>query len=186
MTPILLLLSSLAIALPAIPTPGPAWGKEPTVYKKVPFGMPYAEMEGRILLTGCHPSSRDHESGKRTCEGNGFQSNGVSVDDVFLFQDDVFVGVTMSFDSDDYERLRDVFVAKYGEPGRLETTRVTTRAGTRFDNETMNWDGRRVSVSLQRYGESLEKGSAAIFLNSYLEQQEKERQERLKKDADVF
>jgi hypothetical protein len=184
----MILLLLLHLALPPIPapTPTPAWEQEPTAYKKIPLGLPYADMEGRILLTGCQPSSREHESGRRTCDGEGFQSNGVAIDDVFVFQDDVFVGVTMSFASEDYERLRDVFQVKYGEPSRLETTRVATRPGARFDNETLNWDGRKASVSLERYGDSLEKGSASIFLNSYLEAREKERQERLKKDADTF
>jgi hypothetical protein len=180
----------LFLALPAVPvatpTPTPAWNGEPDAYKKVPLGLPYSEMAGRVLLTGCRPNTHDHESGTRTCEGNGFQSNGVSVDDVFVFEDDVFVGVTMSFASDDYERLREVFQVKYGEPPRLETTRITTRGGTRYDNETLNWDGRKVSVSLQRYGDSLERGSATLFLNSYVEAEEKKRQEKLKKDADAF
>jgi hypothetical protein len=175
-------------ALPAIPvpTPGPAWKQEPDAYRKIPLGLPYAEMEGRILLTGCKPSSREHESGLRTCAGEGFETNGVAVQDVFVFQDDVFVGAVMSFASEDYEKLRDVFEFKYGEPMRLETTRVSTASGGRFDNETLNWDGRKASVALERYGDSLEKGSASIFLNSYLEAREKERLDRLKKDADAF
>ena len=143
-------------------------------------------MEGRILLTGCRPNSREHEAGQRTCNGQGFQSNGVAVDDVFVFQDDVLVGITMEFPSDGYEKLREVFLVKYGEPSRLETTRIVTRPGERFDNEIVNWDGRKTSVSLERYGDSLEKGAASIFWNSYLEAREKERQERLKKDADAF
>ncbi len=143
-------------------------------------------MEGRILLTGCKPSTREHEPGLRTCDGEGFRSNGVAVQDMFIFQDDVFVGATMSFPAEDYEKLRDVFEVKYGEPSRLETTRVATSSGARFDNEKLNWDGRKASVSLERYGDSLAMGSASIFLNSYVEAREKERQERLKKDADVF
>jgi hypothetical protein len=182
-----LLLTGAAAATPtATPTRLPAWDREPAAYRKVPIGTAYADMQGRILLTRCRPDSKDHEQGERTCESSGFQSNGASVDDVFFFQDDVFVGVTMSFVSDDYERLREVFLAKYGEPTRLETTRISTRTGTRFDNETLNWDGGKVSVSLQRYGESLENGSATLFLNSYLEEQEKQRREKLKRDADAF
>jgi hypothetical protein len=168
------------------PTPAPVWDKEPTAYKKIPFGTPYAEFEGQILLTGCKPATRDHESGQRTCEGSGFQANGVSVDDVFLFQDDSFVGVSLFFAAEDYEKLREVFLVKYGEPARLETTRVTTRTGTRFDDEILHWDGRKVTVSLERYGDSLERGSATIFLNGYLEQQDRQRQERLKKEAETF
>jgi len=183
----ILLSSSVPTPPPALPspTPTPSWD-EPSAYKKIPFGLPYAEMEGRILLTGCRPSTREHESGRRTCDGNGFQANGAAVEDVFFFQDDLFVGVALTFASDDYERLRDVFQLKYGEPSRLETTRITTREGTRFDNETLNWDGRKASVSIQRYGDSLDKGAASIFLNSYLEAREKERLEKLKKDADAF
>jgi hypothetical protein len=183
---LLLLLGQLATLPRPTPTPVPAWPAEPADYRKIPLGLPYAQMEGRILLTGCRPNTREHESGRRTCDGNGFLSGGVTVEDVFLFQDDVFVGVVMSFPSDDYEKLRDIFEFKYGEPGRLQTTRVTTRAGTRYDNEILNWDGRKASVSLQRYGDSLEKGSATILLNSYVEQQERERRERLKRDADAF
>ncbi len=186
----MLFASLLFLALPVIPvatpTPPPSWPQEPVAYKKVPFGLPYAEMAGRVLLTGCRPNTSEHESGTRTCDGNGFQANGVAVDDVFVFEDDVFEGATLSFASDDYEKLREVFQVKYGEPSRLETTRVTTRSGTRYDNETLNWDGRRVSVSLQRYGESLERGTGSLFLSSYLEALEKKRQEKLKKDADAF
>jgi hypothetical protein len=187
-----LLFLLLRLALPATPVPTPtpapvpAWEQEPTAYKKISLGLPYADMEGRILLTGCQPSAREHEAGRRACDGEGFQSNGVAVADVFVFYDDVFVGVSMSFASEDYERLRDVFETKYGEPTRLETTRVSTPSGARFDNETLNWDGRKASVSLERYGDSLAKGSASILLNSYVEAREKERQERLKKDADAF
>ena len=185
-TRILLLLSLLAGAAAPTPTPTPAWAKEPSAYRGVAFGTPYADFPGRLLLTGCHPSTTDHEPGQRTCESNGFQANGVAVEDVLFFQNDLFVGVSMSFESDDYEKLREVFVTKFGEPTHLETTRLSSRSGARFDNETMGWDGRKVAVSIERYGETLEKGSATMFLNSYLEQQEKERQERLKKDADSF
>jgi hypothetical protein len=176
----------LAAVVTRTPTPAPVWDKEPAAYKKISFGTPYSEFEGQILLTGCKPSTRDHEAGQRTCDGNGFQANGVVVDDVFVFQDDSFVGVSLFFAAEDYERLREVFLVKYGEPARLETTRVTTRTGTRFDDEILHWDGRKVTVSLERYGDSLERGSATIFLNSYLEQQAKERQEHLKKEADAF
>ena len=186
MTRILLFLSILAGAATPTPTPAPVWAKEPSAYRGVSFGTPYADFPGRLLLTGCHPSTTDHEPGQRTCESSGFQANGVAVEDVLYFHNDLFVGVSMSFDSDDYEKLREVFALKFGEPSRLETTRLSSRSGTRFDDETMSWDGRRVTVSIDRYGESLEKGSATMFLNSYLEQQEKERQERLKKDADAF
>lgn len=190
MTRILLFLSLLARAATPVPahtpTPTPAWAREPAAYRNVPFDTPYADFPGRLLLTGCHPGTTDHEPGQRTCESNGFQANGVAVDDVLYFQNDLFVGVSMSFDSDDYEKLREVFVFKYGEPSRLDTTRLSSREGGRFDNETMSWDGRKVTVSIERYGESLDKGSASMFVNSYLDEQEKQRRSRLKKDSDAF
>ena len=184
----MLALLLLCAALPTIPvpTPGPVWKQEPDAYRKVPLGLPYQQMEGRILLTGCKPSSREHESGSRTCNGEGFETNGVAVQDMFVFQDDVFVGAILWFPSEDYEKIRDVFQFKFGEPMRLDTTRVSTASGGRFDNEILNWDGRKASVALERHGETLDKGSATIFLNSHLEAREKERQERLKKDADAF
>lgn len=68
----------------------------------------------------------------------------------------------LSANTRDFEKLSQVFIAKYGQPGSKVITPVKTKAGASFSNETLTWSGRKVRIVVQRYADDINTSSATI------------------------
>lgn len=58
----------------------------------------------------------------------------------------------LTTDSENYSRLAQLLITKYGAPTDRSTELVKTKAGAEFNNETMRWRGSKVAIVSQRYG----------------------------------
>lgn len=73
----------------------------------------------------------------------------------------------LSANADDYLKLAQVFITKYGQPTKQVTDKVKTKAGAEFTNETLTWVGKINSITVQKYAGDI-KTSAAILSNNAL------------------
>ncbi len=58
--------------------------------------------------------------------------------------------------------------------------------GAKFLNETLQWQGSKVYVGLQRYGSKVTQGIGSIGLRSYIESSAEEKDGKAKKAAEDF
>jgi hypothetical protein len=57
--------------------------------------------------------------------------------------------VTMRFSSRDFLRMKETFIARYGEP---TFRRTSTRTDAEVENEELEWRGETVLTTLEKYG----------------------------------
>lgn len=113
---------------------------------------------------------------------SGFSIDTVRITDAFSFDRDAFAAAQMEFDSDAYGFLKDIFIEKYGQPHKLESTTFKTLGGLEAQNESLAWTGARVVIQLSRYGDSITRGSATISTTAHIKILA-EREERTKKNG---
>ncbi|MNH23287.1 hypothetical protein D3C81_2046010 [compost metagenome] len=56
-----------------------------------------------------------------------------------------------------------MFIQKYGKPTLQKTEAVKTKVGAMFQNEKLYWDGRKVSIILKKYSDTIEKSSVSVI-----------------------
>lgn len=64
---------------------------------------------------------------------------------------------------DQFPKLRDLLVQKYGNPSSARKEIVKTTAGATFDNEKLYWQGVNITMVLSRYSGDIETSSLVVF-----------------------
>jgi hypothetical protein len=64
--------------------------------------------------------------------------------------------------SDDFPRLSQVLITKYGKPTRSESEPVKTKAGATFTNEKLSWSGPKVLIVLSKYSDDINTSSVSV------------------------
>ena len=177
------------------------WKKEPKSFKGVPFNS--SEMATKQILAGARPKL------DFACSGPADRSCVVSVPEpqtangavvkpsteyefeeklnfVFTFHKDRFVEAVGTFENPNYERVKAVFIERYGTPTRAQVQMVQSAAGASFENETLHWGGKNVDVTLSRFGDRVDKGDVRIYLKSFMKAQQTKEDDQKKKAASVL
>jgi hypothetical protein len=177
------------------------WKKEPKSFKSVPFNS--SEAATKQIL------ARARQKLDFTCSGPADRSCVVTVPEletvdgvtvkpsaeyefedklnfVFIFHKDRFVEAVGTFGNPNYEKIKAVFIERYGTPTRAQVQTVQSAAGASYENETLHWSGNIVSVTLSRFGDRVDKGDVHIYLESYMKAQQKKDDEEKKKAASVL
>ena len=91
--------------------------------------------------------------------------------------------VLLSFESKNYEELKEIFIERYGKPTSLQHKPYKTQGGAESTNETLMWTGPHSFIDLSRYGSRITEGSAIMGTNESLEAFAKKRAEEIKDAA---
>lgn len=182
-------------------TKAPAvWEQEPTAYRGIPWGAePRAAADsiekGKSPISGkcfcavgheCPPTKAiDPPPAQRHCFSE-ISVAGVTLNETWTFTVDHFAGVSMRFDSDNYDRMRAMFVQRYGPPTTTEHTPFKTRGGLEATNEELSWDGPIAAVRLTHFGGKITEGRASVVTKALLDEFSKEQKEREAEGAKVF
>lgn len=179
------------------------WDKEPTAYRGMEWGAPFAQAHKFVdnpsvcicqdtggAYFGCPqplfaPLKPNDVPDRRSCKSS-LAVAGIDVEDLLHFEEDRLVGAHMEFSEDEFDKMKEIFVEKYGRPMTSSTSDVTNRMGAHFTNESVEWRGARVTVSLDRYGSDLRKSSANIALNTFTARIVEEEKKRRKQGTDAF
>lgn len=63
---------------------------------------------------------------------------------------------------DDFPRLTQIFITKYGQPTTRAAEVVKTKGGAEFTNESLQWLGKKVEIILQKYDGDINTSSATL------------------------
>lgn len=164
-----------------LPTP-PPWPQEPTDFRKVPFGSSPSELEATLKAASCRTLN-----GRFGCIYQGTIGD-VSTSEIYLFDatKTKMERVLITFPSDKYSFVRDVFVERYGQPLTSKVEPYKTRGGAEFENEALAWLGEAMLVTLDRYGSNLKDGFAMVASRAAIDASDKAAEEKKKKAARSF
>ncbi|WP_155887998.1 hypothetical protein [Cupriavidus sp. WS] len=88
------------------------------------------------------------------------------------------IDFTLTTSVDNYDDLVKVLIDRYGQPTSRTKGTVKTKVGAEFDNESLEWIGTRVSISLDKRRDSIDTSAVSIMDREYwktkLDQQQRE------------
>jgi hypothetical protein len=151
--------------------PALAWD-EPSDFRGVPWGASVETVKEKIPEMSCYESV--------ACSGDLWVGT-VKTYTRLLLRDGGLDAVIVAFPASDFATIKPIFIERYGQPTSTSTPEFQTKAGTRFENEVLLWVGKKVHVSLRRYGDSLTFGTGRIHTKAGLDEVERQLKERAKK-----
>ncbi|HBN8325602.1 hypothetical protein N7714_23810 [Pseudomonas aeruginosa] len=85
--------------------------------------------------------------------------------------------------TDDFDKVAELFTEKYGKPTSRAAPSVKTKAGASFVNDTLVWDGARVSITLERFSTDINTFGAIVLNKPVAEANSRAAAEKTKSDA---
>jgi len=166
---------------------GAGWEREPTSYRDIPFGASEAEAESKIGAKSkrgfdCRDDPRPGQPEQRFCfsvtEIWGSAMAPIRVDEALIFMSGKLVAVEMSVNSERYTDTRALLVEMYGEPFKKERSTVTNSRGAMFQDERLQWKGKRMMLQFDRYRHgNLRRSEALLATIGYYDEKVKRRLE---------
>lgn len=154
------------------------WDKEPDSFMGMRFGDPLAEcpratttVPASVRIEYDYPKIRESE---RPCyiltdslsppgEVHNLPDIGMPVRETWPHLiDGRFEGFHFKFWNRDYDRLKALFITRYGPPTSISTVTLKNRTGLSFDSPELTWQGRNVSIRLTEYGDQLDQGRVEV------------------------
>jgi hypothetical protein len=176
-TLLLSMLATLALAQSSTattrkPPVAALWKQEPNGFRGFTFGSSRSDLgfflpeQGYFTAKECSSTEKYRGAGSEKCERIENPIGNVGVSFRYYFRDDKLVEINGDFNSENYEALRDIFIAAYGKPHQSQHTVERTAIGATFQNELLGWNGKRVSVFMTKYLSDINDGEFSITLKS--------------------
>lgn len=138
--------------------------KKPTGYATIGWGANEKEIRETLHLNDEFDCLDLHDV--RHCM-TSFDLGDYSVSTTLDLIDDHFGRVTMTFPASEFELMRSTFVEKYGAPVSTTTVPIRTRMNVPYKNVVLRWKWTDVDAILEKYGESVDRGSASITVSDF-------------------
>lgn len=157
-----LIIAGSAIAAPKNSSPKP-WAQEPDSFmgisfdQKLVYSLPQCPA-GYDLPTA--PCRGEPYQGLYTIKGTPAIGLGYSLSAMAKTGPVDYFYLTTH--SDDFLRLEQLFISKYGQPSKRSTEVVKTKVGAEFTNERLHWIGKKVEILLQKYDGDIDTSSASL------------------------
>ena len=140
---------------------------EPESFRGVPWGASEQQLRTTLGLTvgehSCHEISPEQRwLGDSMCFSL-FTLAETNVHAMYEFRADHFVGVLLTFDSSNFERIAAVFIERYGAPTSEARPLFQTQGGLTATNQVMNWEGPAIQITLERYGNKITEGLGSLW-----------------------
>ena len=164
---------------------------EPDGFRGVPWGASEDALRDKlgeasapgVLWDKCDASSPAQRwLADRFCTG-AFPLGGKSVDARYMFRDNRFVAVTLTFPSTDFDYLAAIFNERFGAP--------TSSTLAPPDQQINRWQGERITITIQRYDPgAYRRGGASLGLRTdpeslRREKEQTEESERLRQQPQI-
>lgn len=88
---------------------------------------------------------------------------------LFFEPDDYLESILVSFKSSEYDRIRSLFMVKYGKFTSRSNDMVQNYFGATFENELLTWQSQHGVVVLGRFFGGLKEGGAVMSSKGYAE-----------------
>lgn len=204
--------SLLSGGLAAAQTPAAPWDKEPDGYRGVKWGASPDEaaekMEGPAGVLEELRKAKGGGERRCYCEHGEQQDlctpirdasitlricysvltlGGTALEEEWYFdKGDVYVGTRLAFDTDDYDRMRAIFVERYGPPTLRAEEPFQSRGGAKATNETLSWKGTRATVTMERFAGTISKARASVQTNAWMDEMARRDKEATEQGAKEF
>ena len=155
------------------------WPQEPDGFQDLKFGNTQTEVKTILKesVGQCYEQQRNGGCQASTKIGDSL------VFLTMLFKDKSLSLISGEFPSSEFMTLKPLFLERYGTPTSDKMDTVTNRLGGKFENETLTWTGKNVSLTLERFHSSISKSNFTLSSNTYIEEVKKEQEEKRKQDA---
>ncbi len=187
---------AVATATPSkAPEPeAPSWPLEPKAFRGAAFG---SSREDVLKVIGVTPlefhgitighAPKCHQKGDEwTCQDDNFSVAGMVLPTEFLFADDKLVAVFVRFQSESFDKVRDIFLERYGKPAAVERTAIKNRMGAEFLDEDDRWMGDTIQMHIEKYTGTIEDGSAYFYVKTWIAKKLADDEAAKKKAATTF
>jgi len=77
-------------------------------------------------------------------------------------QDNLVRTVTLAIDQNDFTRMRELLIAKYGPPQQTRDEEILIASGSRVNGQILEWHGKSVALRFKEFGDSFEESSLSI------------------------
>jgi hypothetical protein len=161
-----------------VPAPTPSkWDKEPTAVMGITLAgnpdsiavcPPYGGRDWRPPTSICIDAQDKYGSRElRSIEGIPFTD--MRIRGYLWLQEGKIESVSLNLNHGDYARMREILIAKYGEPTSHVTSIVTSNGGVSLSSETLAWLGVENSIRVEERSGKIDE-SLIVFLNEQLSQ----------------
>jgi hypothetical protein len=116
----------------------------------------------------------------------GFSLGGVTLTTLYQFKDDKLVLVYLSFPAESFDKIKEIFVERYGPPTATEKKPVRTKMGVEYENEVTLWVGDIVDIQFNRFGSTVNDSTVYLLDKAWKAEQDKAEQDAKKKAATSF
>ena len=158
-------------------------GKPWETFRGLPFGASESYVKELFPHIYCRSVKASVFNADKFCEDRNFRIGEVQVENIFEFLNDKLVKVRLSFRSEVYGYIKEVFIIKYGNPHHVRTEVIENKARIQYDNEILTWKGNDVYLMLNRYQPGNIDYSIATFLPASYAEKIIEDSEAKKKQA---
>ncbi|WP_186120600.1 hypothetical protein [Burkholderia gladioli] len=172
-----------------------AWTKEPDGFLGIKFGQPFPDESSMPSCPryGGSPDFETIQSLKVMCfDGYGRDRYGDLWNTPvlgFRYTTHVMIAdhkpVSFILDSkpDEFSRVVDVLSNRYGPPTSRSHGSVQNGAGALFDNETLEWVGKKVTITAKMRSDTVDKSQVFISDKAYWDSREAQREKAAKDGA---
>ena len=167
-----------ALLLAAAAVAGQPWPKEPNGFAGVPWGANRKDADAVLQFRRCTDIDEDRVYCTGSSRGPGLTAG--------TFYRDRLVAITVSFASLRFDEIKGIFLEKYGRPAQTDRPVLQNRMGAHFTDERLGWQGKRIVLVLDKYGEDLETGTAMFSTLEWERILERLAREKAKKQAKDF
>ena len=95
--------------------------------------------------------------------------DGIPVTFVINFLDKKFISMDLGFKPEDFSRIEQIFITRYGRPTHAKNSEVQNAMRARFMNRQVEWIGKTVKIRLVKYAGSVTSGSGFISQQAWLD-----------------
>lgn len=138
--------------------------KKPTGYAAAPWGATEQELRDTLNLSDEWDCLDLHDV--RHCT-TSFVLGDYYVSVTLDLIDDRFGRVLMTFPASEFDLMKTTFIEKYGPPAASSAPTVRTRINVPYRNAVFRWTWDDVDATLERFGESVERGRASITTHEF-------------------
>ncbi|WP_264311988.1 hypothetical protein [Pseudomonas putida] len=71
--------------------------------------------------------------------------------------------IRLTTKEENYDTVKSMLLQKYGKPLKQSSETVKTKVGAAFRNEKIYWDGKKVTIVLERYYDTIDKSRVSVI-----------------------
>lgn len=147
-----------------------AWN-EPAGFRDIPWGASPDLVRQRIPSLYCAPSTH-------TCSGYVMIGD-IRVFTMMQFESGGMDIVALRFPTEHFTTMKSIFIARYGQPHVRSMPTVQNHMGAQFVNETLDWQGPRVSITLKQYGTELTHSSGILMTKEHVRAHQEHKKQKV-------